>query len=91
MIALAVEEEIRRLLGEGELPQRAIARKLGISRGTVGAIARGKRPDYTRRSRQETRDSVFVDGPVRRCLTCGARVKMPCLACRVRAWKERRK
>ena len=46
MIAHAMVGEIRRLLDEGLMSQRKIARRLGVSRGTVHAIARGKRPDY---------------------------------------------
>ena len=46
MLAAEVVLEICRLLGEGELSQRAIADRMRVSRGTVGAIANGKRPIY---------------------------------------------
>ena len=46
MIAQVVVNEIRCLLDEGTLSQRKIARQIGVSRGTVNAIAQGKRPDY---------------------------------------------
>jgi len=77
--------EIERLLAEDQLSQRAIARQLGVSRGTVGTIAAGRRPDYEamRRSRQE-RETPTPSGPLRRCPECGARVQLPCVACHVR-------
>ena len=46
MLAPSVVEEIRRLLAEDTLSYRKIARLTGVSRGTIGAIASGKRPDY---------------------------------------------
>ena len=46
MIAPSIVNEIKRLLAEGKHSQRGIARMIGVSRGTVGAIARGTRPDY---------------------------------------------
>ena len=39
MIAPKVVDEIRRLLAQRKLSQRKIAKRLRISRGTVGAIA----------------------------------------------------
>lgn len=75
--------EVKRLLATGALSQRYIARLTGISRGTVGQIARGKRPDYPRRPPKPPKP-VFEPGPPRRCPRCGGMVLMPCLACRVR-------
>jgi hypothetical protein len=91
MIRLAVVDEIQRLLDQGELSQRKIALRLGVSRGTVNAIALGKRPDY--RARQPSREGEFPSpcGPAARCPSCGAMVYMPCLACRVRAMKAERR
>jgi transcriptional regulator with XRE-family HTH domain len=51
MIAPSMVDEVRRLLSEGRLSQRAIARRTGISRGTVAAIASGRRPAYGARRR----------------------------------------
>ncbi len=85
MIAPAVVEEIRRLLGEGRLSQRRIAREVGVSRGTVNAIAQGKRPDRPARPLRRVGEVVVPAGPVRRCPECGAMVYTPCLACQVRA------
>ena len=46
MITPAVAEEIKQLLRTRGLSQRRIAARTGVSRGTVNAIALGKRPDY---------------------------------------------
>ncbi len=91
MIATTLVREIRELLRAGELSQRKIARRLGVSRGSVNAIARGKRPD------RSARRSAFADGFVvptglpRRCPGCGGMVQMPCLLCYVRAIRQRRR
>jgi hypothetical protein len=45
MLSAAMVREIRRLLEAGRLSQRQIARKLGVSRGVVSAIALGRRPE----------------------------------------------
>jgi len=87
MLSFAVVDQIKRLLDEGSLSQRRIARRLGVSRGTVNAIALGKRPDYEARRREEEDGFVAPSGPPVRCPTCGGMVQMPCLACRIRAMK----
>ena len=51
MLAEAVVEQIRDLLAIGELSQRKIARRLGVSRGSVNAISQDRRPDYARSAR----------------------------------------
>ena len=91
MIAPAVVEEIRSLLTKGKLSQRAIARVTQVSRGTVGAIATGRRPDYEtlRRSRRDDTAPLPL-GPRRRCPGCGGMVYMPCHACRIRDTAARR-
>lgn len=85
MIATMVVEEIRRMLREGGLSQRQIASQIGVSRGTVNAIALGKRGDCSPR-RSPTREGFIPPAglPVR-CPGCGARVQMPCLLCYIRA------
>ena len=82
------DREIRRLLYEGKLSQRKIAIRLGVSRGTVSAVAAGKRPDNEAMRRK--RDDGFVPpgGPPVRCRGCGGKAKMPCLACYVRKMTE---
>ena len=85
MLSSETFQRIQELLARGELSQRAIARQVGVDRNTVGAIARGARPDYDalRRARR-SREILPPDGPKRRCPTCGALVYPPCVACRVR-------
>ena len=83
MIARAIVEQIRQLLGEQGLSQRQIARHLGVSRGTVLAIAQGRRPNY---AADNEGDKVFSPsmGPPRRCPGCGGMVTMQCLLCKIR-------
>jgi transcriptional regulator with XRE-family HTH domain len=87
MIAPSVVQEVRSLLAEGNLSQRKIARLTGISRGTVGAIAAGKRPDYPSRRRAAEEELPEPAGPPRRCPSCGGMVYMPCRLCQARALK----
>lgn len=84
MLSVPVVQEVKRLLAEGRLSQRKIARQTGVSRGIVGLIAQGKRPDY--QPRQEEDDPWANCGPPERCPTCGARVYMPCRLCGLRQW-----
>jgi len=86
MVSQGVVDQILRLLAEGQLSQRKIALSVGVSRGTIGAIAKGHRP------RIRTTEERFADpnrplGPPRRCPGCGGLVYMPCLLCRVRELK----
>lgn len=85
MLPLAKVQEIRRLLNEGQLSQRKIAAKLGVSRGTVGALATGRRGDYGR----EPTEAEPTAGPPRRCATCGMLVYLPCVYCRAVAFRRR--
>jgi len=89
MLAPAMVAEIEDLLSAGTLSQRKIAQRLSVSRGTVNAIALGKRPCRTARLHAE--DFVFSPGPPERCPGCGGMVQMPCLLCRIRAIRERRR
>jgi len=90
MIPAAVVNEIQDLLGGGKLSQREIARRVGVSRGTVNAIARGKRRDRTARRPHPVDRLVAPKGPPKRCPTCGGLVTMPCLACQLRMLKRPR-
>ena len=89
MIASAIVDEIKRLLAENRLSQRKISLRLGISRGTVGAIARGTRTDRKAYRKQRGHEFPALSGVAERCPGCGGMVQMPCLACRVRAIKWR--
>ncbi len=78
----AIVAEITSLLAKHDESQRAIARITGASRGTVNAIATGKRG-------VASASKVFVDGPLARCPGCGDLARIPpktgdCLACQIR-------
>jgi hypothetical protein len=88
MIASTVVQQIRHLLEEGDLSQRKIARRLGVSRGTVNAIAQGRRPDYAAADGGRSEDVFSPTVPPRRCPGCGGMVYMPCLLCHIRAVKR---
>jgi len=83
--------DIRRMLAQGELSHRKIAEQTGVSRGTVGAIALGRRPDRDDRRQTFPGDAAAPHGPPRRCPGCGGMVLMPCLLCHVRALRVGRK
>ena len=86
MIASEVIDSVRRLLAEGRLSQRKIAKRLGVSRGVVAGVAIGRRPDYEklRRRRQQEQQPLLL-GPLRRCGTCGGMVHVPCRLCALRS------
>jgi hypothetical protein len=86
MLSPAKVSEIRRLLARGNISQRQVARELGISRGTVDAVASGKRPDYPVRIVEEDYECLL---PPVRCRGCGGMVHGPCRLCRMRALKAR--
>ena len=83
-LTLQMVEEAERLLHEGRLSQRKIAKLIGISRSSVHNLARGKRP---RLGPKPSDDVPYFSGPLERCPGCGGRVYMPCLLCRVRQIK----
>ena len=89
MLPLATVQEIRRLLDEGQLSQRKIAAKLGVSRGTVGAIASGRRGLFGREPETDQPDPCSLDLPPERCPGCGGRVYKPCVLCITRKFQER--
>ncbi len=88
MLAPGMVREIRDQLAGGELSQGEIARRWGVSRGTVNAIATGRRT--ARRARPPIdKEHSCMRGPPQRCPGCGGLVLMPCLACRVRARQQK--
>lgn len=89
MLPLAIVEEVQRLLDEDQLSQRKIAKKLNISRGTVGAIASGKRGIYGREPEPEPTTLCCFDQPAERCVGCGGMVHKPCLLCNTRKYQAR--
>ena len=84
MITTTIVDEIRRLLREGRLSQRRIASKIGVSRGTVNAIALGRRGSGHVRRQPEAEGFSPPSGLPVRCPGCGAKVQMPCLLCYIR-------
>ncbi len=88
MLSPTKVEEVRRLLGLGQMSQRKIARHLGISRGSVGTIATGKRLDFAVSGAD---DESQCQLPPVRCRGCGGMVHAPCRHCRVREIAARRR
>ena len=81
MIDPLVVAEVRRLLSLG-WSQRKIAKKLylEVSKGTIGRIANGKRPDYpSGRFSDEGNPDLFGSGPPKRCPHCGALIYGHCV------------
>ena len=85
MLPLTVIEEAQRLLSEGELSQREIAARLGVSRGTVNAMANGRRGLHGRETDSPEVGLAFRGTP-ERCPGCRALVYMPCILCRTREY-----
>jgi hypothetical protein len=85
MIATPVIECIEKLLAEGKLSQRKIAKKVGVSRGVVASVASGRRPDYEQlqHKRRQGQEPLPL-GPLARCRECGGMVYMPCRLCESR-------
>ena len=88
MLPTTLVHEIDRLLREGELSHRKIAAHLGVSRGTISAIASGRRGLYGKEP-FETYSPLVPSSPPTRCPHCGYRVYLPCLICRMREHKQR--
>ena len=91
MLPLATIEEIDRLLRDGQLSQRKIAKQLGVSRGTVAAVATGRRGMYGKEPEDETLHSLAPQSPPERCPGCGFLVYMPCLVCSARSYRLQKK
>lgn len=86
MISPAVAEQVSRLLAEGKLSQRRIAALLGISRGSVDAIANHRLAGPLPAT---VEGDEAPPGPAVRCPGCGGLVYPPCRLCHVRALKRR--
>jgi transcriptional regulator with XRE-family HTH domain len=84
MIAAHLVEQIEHLLAEGRLSHRKIARFTGVSRGTIGAIASGRRQVRPRKIYPWEEEAEVPDSPPERCPTCGGMVYMPCRLCRTK-------
>jgi hypothetical protein len=86
MLQVNLIHEIDRLLQAGELSQREIAARLHVSRGTVGAIATGRRGLHGRQTVRKRPPRALI---ARRCPDCGYRVYAPCRICTTRQHKNR--
>ncbi len=84
MIEPQLVEQVERLLVEGKLSYRKIARFTGVSRGTIGAIASGRRCIQPRRICFLEEEPMVPDVPPQRCPDCGGMVYIPCRLCRTR-------
>jgi hypothetical protein len=82
MIAPHLIEQVQQLLIEGKFSHRKIERITGVSRGTIGAIAAGKRCIRPRSAGFWEDEPVVPDVPPQRCPDCGGMVYMPCRLCR---------
>ena len=91
MLPLATIEEIDRLLRDDQLSQRKIAKQLGVSRGTVAAVATGRRGMYGKEPEDETSRSLAPQSPPVRCPGCGFLIYMPCLVCSARTYRLQKK
>lgn len=91
VISPARERAVGRLLRLG-VRQRTIARRIGISRGTVNAIALGhRRPDKSQHAAMRRPACEEVPPrPGSRCPVCGIEGPVPCVACAAREQKRRR-
>lgn len=90
MLTTALVLEVDRLLREGELSQRQIAAHLCVSRGTVSAIASGRRGLHGKEPFR-TYSPLVPTSPPTRCPHCGYRVYLPCLVCRVRTHQHQQR
>jgi hypothetical protein len=88
MLPQRIVDEIKSLLRAGRLSQREIAGRLGVSRGTVNAIANDRRPER-RRTPSPGEPLPLFHGPIIRCPRCGGRVYAPCRLCEIRDLKAR--
>jgi hypothetical protein len=77
MIHPSLVTAVQHLLAEQQLSHRKIAAKTGVSRSSVGRIARGERPEYDDPGDPE-------DAPKVRCPGCGGLQTLPCCVCRDR-------
>lgn len=83
MLSRHIVDQIKALLDQKQLSQRAIARRLGVSRGTVNSIATGRRIEA-----EISDETLLHDRPPERCPGCGGLVYLPCLLCEIRQLKR---
>ena len=86
MLTLKTIIEIQGLLEEGELSRRAIAARLGVSRGTVNAVANGQRGIWGKIPEDEKAGRT---AQAERCHECGYSVYKPCIICEARRFQDK--
>ncbi|MGL4513188.1 MAG: hypothetical protein ACRCT8_08865 [Lacipirellulaceae bacterium] len=86
MISFEQAELVQRLLDEGDLSHRGIAKRVGVGRATVDRLARGEGTSLAERLRRPLPESPPDMLCVARCPECGALVAPPCVACRTRRY-----
>lgn len=88
MLSITAVEEIGFHLEAGQLTHRAIAKKVGVSRSTVAALAWGRRGSHGRSPDPEPLEppEFAAPAPPARCPECGYLVHLPCLICRTREY-----
>ena len=74
--------EAERLLATGEYSQRDVAKMVGISRGSISAIANGTR--HVSEQNPVNPHDFKQSGPLVRC-DCGALTQMPCRTCYIKS------
>jgi hypothetical protein len=87
MLSTSLVHEIDRLLKTGQLSHRKIATRLNVSRGTISAIAQGRRGLYGM-DPNEKRPARTPTSPPTRCPHCGYRIYLPCLICSARHHRQ---
>jgi len=78
-------KEVEMLLKETTLSLGNIAKRVGISRGSVTRIKNGEYNPVYVRSGVEKKPPPTMTGDVGRCPECGRKVRLPCHACFVEA------
>lgn len=85
MLSEKIAREIHTLIDHG-YSFRRVAELVGVSRGSVAAIARSRRGTAGEDILPDESDLVLQ--PPERCGECGAWVRLPCVACRTRLYLE---
>ncbi|WP_428306461.1 helix-turn-helix domain-containing protein [Lacipirellula sp.] len=81
--------EVRRLLDAGGMSHRAIARKVGVSRGTVADMAHHRRGNHGQDPEERKMPGIRARTIPVRCPDCGGLVYAPCRLCDAREYRER--
>ncbi|MCA9232146.1 MAG: helix-turn-helix transcriptional regulator [Planctomycetales bacterium] len=87
MLTESVVMAVTTLLVEGQLLQRQIARRTGVSRTTISNIANGRRGLWGRETPCGDAEThhLAIEAKAERCPGCGGLVYMPCVLCAVRS------